>query len=506
MIKTSDNRLIRDFSDLVDIIKSTTSIDPHESSGDRHKRVQKLLRNYEAFCLYYFPEYCFAPFGWFHKLYPAQVAANPGHIYLAQWSREFAKSTHYGLFLPLFLKAQSRLNGVIVGSNNYDAASEKLADLQANLQANQRYINDFGPQQTYGNWEAGMFKTKDDVAFYAFGKDQTPRGTRFKWKRPDYGLIDDLNIARRLKNELIADEDKRWVLEELKPALWIKRWWIVVAQNKFHANTVTALLEHDDEIETIVQQVNMLDANGNSNWPENFTNAEAESLRVSEGNGFIRERMNTPLEEGKVFKEEWMPWVEPLKYSQYDSIIVNYLDPSYRGNDKSDFKAWVAIAKKGIEYHILFAWVERATSKIMWEYAYDLDATVGDKGTILHAMESGFIQEDIHGKELDRVAKEKGRYIRCRFDTRDKPDKYQRIESLQPLFQRGLIKFNINEKTSPGMIRLRTQLLGFEKGQSINDDGPDALEGGVWIVDRYGGKGKSNTRSGKYQKKSGRAM
>lgn len=506
MIKTSDNRLIRDFADLVDVVRSTTSVDPLETAKQRHQRVKKLLANYEAFCLYYFPEYCFAPFGWFHKQYPAEVANNPGHIYLEQWSREFAKSTHFGLFVPMFLKANKTLNGVIVGSNCYDAAAEKLADLQANLQANQRFINDFGPQQTYGNWEAGMFKTKDDVAFYAFGKEQSPRGTRFKWKRPDYGLIDDLNIARRLKNEQIADEDKRWVLEELKPALWIKRWWVVVAQNKFHNHTVTALLEADEEIATITHQVNMLDSKGNSNWPENFTNEDAEKLRISEGNGFVRERMNTPMEEGKVFKEEWMSWVEPLHYKDYDSIMINYLDPSYRSSDKSDYKAWIAIAKKGLEYHVLFAWVERATSKIMWEYAYDLDDKVGDRATILHCMEAGFIQEDIHGKELDRVATEKKRYLRCRFDTRDKPDKYQRIESMQPLFQRGLVKFNIHEKNSAGMLRLRNQLLGFEKGQSINDDAPDALEGAIWIVDRYGGKGPSKIRTGKAKKSTTRSM
>ena len=506
MIKTSDNRLIRDFADLLDVVLSSTSIDIHESAGDRKKRIKYLLGNYEAFCLYYFPEYCFAPFGWFHKIYPAEVAANPFNIYLEQYSREFAKSTHFLLFVPLFLKAGGTLNGMILGSITHDAAAEKLADLQANLQANQRYINDFGEQKTYGNWEEGIFKTKDDVAFYGFGKGQSPRGTKFKWKRPDYGAIDDLNDARQLKNEVIANEDKRWVLEELKPALWIKRWWLVILQNKFNARNVTALLEADEEIATVVHRVDMLDANGNSNWPENFSNEDAEALRLTEGNGFIRERMNTPLEEGKVFKEEWMPWVTMLKYSQYDSILVHYLDPSYRGNDKSDYKAWVLIAKKGLEIHILKAWVERTTSKEMWEYAYDLDTTVGEKGTILHVMESGFIQEDIHGKELDRVAKDRKYYLRCRFDTRDKPDKFQRIESMQPLFQRGLIKFNVAEKTNPGMIRLRTQLLGFEKGQSINDDGPDALEGAIWIVDRYGSKGASKTRSGKMNKKTNRAM
>ena len=64
-------------------------------------------------------------------------------------------------------------------------------DIQANLESNQRIINDFGEQMSWGNWEAGQFKTKDDVPFYGFGKKQSPRGYKFKWKRPNYGAVDD---------------------------------------------------------------------------------------------------------------------------------------------------------------------------------------------------------------------------------------------------------------------------------------------------------------------------
>lgn len=54
---------------------------------------------------------------------------------------------------------------------------------------------------------------------------------------------------------------------------------------------------------------------------------------------------------------------------------------------------------------------------------------------------------------------------------------------------------------------LRTQLLAIEKGSRINDDAPDALEGAIWIIDRFGtrssGKG---ARTGKYVKKHYRSI
>ncbi len=507
IFKPGDKRLIQDFEELVDIIKSTTGTDPHETGGDKKKRIARLLGNYEDFCNYYFPEYCFAPFGKFHKGIQKDVADKPNNIFLAQWSRGFAKSTHFGLFLPLFLKFNGKLTGMIVGSYNNTMASEKLEDIRANLQANQRIINDFGVQQSFGNWEKGMFKTRDDVGFYAFGKEQSPRGTRFKWKRPNYALVDDLNDARQLKNEAIAEEDKRWVQEELKPALWTRSWWLVVAQNKFHDKTVTALLEDDEEIKTKVHRVNITNAKGESNWPENpdFSKEAIASLQESEGAGYIRERENTPFEEGTIFKAEWLnEWVE-MNYRKYDSILIHYLDPSYKSSDKSDYKFWVLLGKTGKFYDILDAWGIKGTSKDMWERAYDVDDEYQD-ATISHCMEGNFMQEEFHKKELERVEEDKDRVLRLQYDRRNKGDKFERIQTLQPLFQRRLIRFNLHKKSSPGMKLLRTQLLAIEKGSRINDDGPDALEGGVWMIDKFSGRGPTSIRGGKYKKKSIRSI
>jgi hypothetical protein len=508
MLKPADKKIIENFEELVDIINGSTPIDLYETKADKHKRIKNLLTNYEAFCNYYFPEYCFAPFAWFQKKVQRDVITKPNNIFLEQWSRGFAKSTHYGLFLPLFLKFNNELTGFIVGSINQDMAGEKLEDIRANLQGNQRIINDFGEQMSYGAWEKGLFKTKDDVAFYGYGKDQSPRGTRFKWKRPNVALVDDLNDARQLKNLDRAKEDKRWVMSELKPALWTRKWWLFVAQNKFHDNAVTTLLEEDEEIKTIVHKVNIRNEKGKSNWIENpdFSEAAIKVLEETEGAEFIRERMNTPFEEGSIFKNEWLKYTKPLPLKEYDGVLIHYLDPSYKSTDKSDYKAWVLIGKKGLEYHVLKAWGEKTDSKAMWEYAYDIDEWVGDEQTVNHSIEANFIQEEIHSKELDRVALEKGYMLRCHYDHRKKADKFERIQTMQPLFKRGLILFNEDEKAELGMKLLKTQLLAIEKGSRINDDLPDALEGAIWMADRYNQRRSTATRTGKYKKKNQRSI
>jgi hypothetical protein len=505
--KPGDKRLLRDFDDLVELIKGSTNIDPFESAGDKRKRIKLLLEDELLFGAYYFPEYCYAPFAKFHKDAMRQVFSNPNNIFLEQFSRGFAKSVIFGMIEPLFIKFNGKLNGMMVGSHDENLAAARLADVQANLQFNKRIINDFGEQFSFGNWEDGNFKTKDNTGFYAFGKKQSPRGTRFTHKRPNYGLIDDLNDARQLKNPVIADEDKRWVLDEFKPALWTRLWWLVVAQNKFHDNAVTSLLEADDEIKTIVNRVNITDENGKSNWPENpdFSDEAIANLNESEGAGYIRERMNTPFEEGTTFKAEWMNnWVD-CSEQKYDGFLTHYLDPSYKSTDKSDYKFWVLLGKCGKYYDIVDAWGEKTTSKKMWERGFDVNDEY-ETFTIHHSMEANFIQEEVHSKELERVEADKGRALRVSWDRRAKDDKHARVCTLQPLFERGLFRFNVLKKHTPGMKLLRTQLLAFEKGSKVNDDGPDGLEGAVWMADRFSGRKESKPRQGAFRKNMNRQM
>ena len=86
-----------------------------------------------------------------------------------KWHRGAAKSTHLDIFIPLWLKCQEtrQLNVMVLVGKSEDNANTLLADIQAELQFNQRYIHDFGQQYNNGSWEEGEFVTKDGTAFFA---------------------------------------------------------------------------------------------------------------------------------------------------------------------------------------------------------------------------------------------------------------------------------------------------------------------------------------------------
>lgn len=96
-------------------------------------------------------------------------------------------------------------------------------------------------------------------------------------------------------------------------------------------------------------------------------------------------------------------------------------------------------------------------------------------------MEANFIQDMILD-EFKRVGGEVGVQIPIIGDRRSKPDKFARIEAMQPLFQRGEVVFNEDCKGEQGFEVLEEQLLLFEKGSKVHDDAPDALEGAIWIL------------------------
>jgi hypothetical protein len=82
-------------------------------------------------------------------------------------------------------------------------------------------------------------------------------------------------------------------------------------------------------------------------------------------------------------------------------------------------------------------------------------------------------------------------------DTRKKPDKFFRIEgTLEPLNRLGNLIFDERLKGDPNMALMEEQMLGVSEEATVMD-GPDALEGGVWIIKNRTFKKNTTSRHGK---------
>lgn len=532
---TKDSKEYKDWLELRQRISTatTSTISINETPSQREARIKDLLKpqNFEKFCNYYFSHYIDSDFGWFHKKAAKEILSNEDIMAALEWPREHAKSVFVDVFIPMRLKAANELTGMILTSETDSKAAVLLGDLQAELMENKLFIADFGEQRTIGNWTEGHFTTTDGTGFWSFGLGQNPAGVRSGAKRPNYCVIDDAANKRRSKNQERIKEDVDWVLGTLLGCLAIKASRLVFANNRtckddLMAHLVGDINEGDPKREGLVHikvfatedprthEMQLIEDGGVPAWRERYTIEKLQNRIKKMGyRNAMRNFYHIDIQDGDVFLEEHLPWVDCLPLDKYDALIT-YNDPSYK--DNGDTKAIVLIGKTGSIYHILWAWVRHASRKAMVKAHYFIDDVVKRRQKIQainpgkeevncpHYIEANFIQEDLFMDEYRKEGERRKEQLRIRGDKRKKPDKTGRIEDLSPISESGCLGFNRRLQKDSDMITLRNQFLSFPNG---HDDGPDSVEGGIHKLnkrDKSNGRRERKARTGKYSKSTSR--
>ena len=522
------------------VMESTAIIDDEEED-DQQERIARLEADPEEWFKYYFPRFAYAPPAGFHKEATQRIIENKEWYDVRMWSRELAKSTrtmmevfylvlvgHPGNgetadnmpvntkalpspaendreeqhgdnaaedtgeetpqkntcrqipFSPSYgpharKKNRLRKRFVLLISNSLENAERLLMPYRANLEYNKRIIQDYGLQQSVGNWQASSFTTLDGVAFRALGVGQSPRGSRNEEVRPDIILFDDVDTDADCLNPELVAKKWRWIEEAAIGTRSVSMpTTIIFCGNRIAVDScidrATDLADHSDEI-------SIRDEQGNSSWPQK--NQQVDIDRVLSQKSYAaqqKEYFNNPIIEGSVFKE--MAYKPAKQLSEY-KILVCYTDPSYKHTN--DYKATVLVGKTGHEFHIIKCFLEQATTATMIDWHYSIMNLVGNN-TCYYLMEEVFMQ-DVLVKEVSEAGRRYGRPIPIRGDRRPKPDKFMRIESLlEPLHRNGELYLNEAERHNPHMQRLAEQFMAFAPGSRAHDDGPDAVEGAIWVI------------------------
>ncbi len=130
-------------------VQQETGVNAFENKDVQLARIAKAKSDYAFFVEFYFPHYAKSKCGAFHIEAANEVARNKKLRAVFEWARGHAKSTHFDIMIPLWLKAKDELKVMILVGKSEDNAMTLLGDLQAELQFNQRYINDFGGSRQY---------------------------------------------------------------------------------------------------------------------------------------------------------------------------------------------------------------------------------------------------------------------------------------------------------------------------------------------------------------------
>ncbi|MBD5230325.1 MAG: hypothetical protein HDS69_09900 [Bacteroidales bacterium] len=491
MAKAELKKAIEEWKQHCETVQSATSVIITETPAQRLARIARLRSDYAAFVDYYFPHWTInpetgksTPCAKFHIDAANKIKANRNLKAGFVWHRGAAKSTNMDVFVPMWLMCQERreINVMVIVGKSEDNAKTLLGDIQAELQYNQRYIADFGEQYNAGSWEEGEFVTQTEVAFFARGRGQSPRGLRYRSHRPDYIVIDDLDDDEMVESPARVSKLFDWVRSALFGTLDGGRGRFFMVGNMIAKNSVLA--KWCDIKSVHVTRVNIYDRDGNISWAAKWTPAEVQALADVAGyRAFQKEYMNNPIIEGAVFRNEWIRWGKRPAWSKFSEIVL-YIDPSFKSSKKNDFKACKLWGKAGTQLWHLRAFVRQCSVAEMIRWCYDLYEWARDQGiSVLWYMEANFMQDTILD-EFKREGELRGYQLPMKGDKRKKPDKFLRVEAVSPLWERGFVFYDESQRDDPDMLAGIDQTLAFEKGMTGHDDGPDADESAIWMLQR----------------------
>jgi len=489
MKNITDKQALQEWDDFLVALKNSTPIDLSESPEQKAKRIKKLEADPEEWFKYYFPKYCFCEPAAFHKKSTKKVLGANRLYQRRAWARGLSKSTRrmFEIFYKMFV--QKFPVNMLLLSKSADNAQRLLDPYQANLEANNRIINDYGVQERPGKWERGEFITRNNCAFRAVGAGQSPRGTRNEALRVTVITADDLDDDEVCRNPERLQQQWDWFEQAVIPTVDISGDYLICIDNNIIAEdsiAVRAAAYAND-----VELVNIRDENGLSSWPEKNSEDDIRDIENTVSyESFQKEYFNNPMNQGKTFKEMTWGACPPLKML---SLMVVYGDPSPSNKDKPTMKSKaqnsakcvVMIGYKEGKFYIYNCFLENTTNSIFIDWFYKFRNEIANKISTFFYVENNGLQNPFYEQLLLPLIYEKGKaehennILSITPDDRDKPEKWTRIEAtLEALNRLGLLIFNSAEKENPHMLRLEAQFKA-ASATSKKLDGPDAVEGAV---------------------------
>ena len=138
------------------------------------------------------------------------------------------------------------------------------------------------------------------------------------------------------------------------------------------------------------------------------------------------------------------------------------------------------------KFYVYTGFLDHVTNDEFVDWYYLLRDYAGDKTQSYNFIENNKLQDPFYEQVFMPLFAQKGAergFLGIMPDERRKPDKFDRIEgNLEPLNRQGRLVLNVEEKDNPHMKRLEEQFLLLHRAMKAPADGPDCIEGAVYIL------------------------
>lgn len=400
---------------------------------------------------------------------------------------------------------------VMIVSDTETQACDFLRDIRNEFAENQALIDAFEFSKLEKDNEKeiiGIFKDGTRFRVVAKGSEQKMRGIKWRNKRPDLIIGDDLENDEIVMNDERRAKFKKWFLNALIPCAAAKRGRIRIVGTILHLDSLLEdlmpVLNHPCTILTELQDSWDADAyklyckqkdvpyvkrawksyrykahNPDFSevlWPEQYDQTALQTIRagyIEQGfpEGYAQEYLNYPIDETNAYfrKSDFVEWDKDGR----DKVPLTY----YIGGD-------LAISEKDTRAFSVFV-VVGVDARGRWKVV-DVVRFRGDSLEIVNEMFrlNNVYKPDIFFLEQENIARTLGPVINKTMQERSSyfhiepmtasQDKIKRARSLQAIMRQGMIEFDIHAEWFPV---LQNEMLQFPRGKY-----KDQVDAFAWIA------------------------
>jgi hypothetical protein len=482
-ITTKDKKAIEEFRKKVEFIHSNTSLNLYETEQDKEARKKRTRKDIKFMVEYYFSHIADSECGDFQVQIAKKVIRNFLFKGFLEWPRGHAKSIWATLFIPFWLYINGHTNYMVIVSNCETAAADLSDDLRAELEGNQKIINDFGVQKVPGKkWEYGFFITNGGLIVRALGIGQKIRGLRVGKQRPDLCVVDDIETEEINQNPKRQDNYATWIEKSLLPTMTGKYRRLLWSNNRWAPRMIQTVLQerHPNWYVHHIKAYDPVTLEPIA-WPQMYPKEYWEAQVLDLGPLACQAEYNQePHVEGKIFTDDLIRWDKIPRLDHMDHVLA-YWDVAYSG--KNDFNAVKVWGRKGEYFYKIKAFVRQCKMADAIEWMFLYSSLLPQSVHLNFYYESQFWNDALEMTYAE-VAGKFGFDIPLIKDDRKKGNKYDRMVGTLPYYQQGRIIYNQKEKSSNDMQIGLAQLKGIEPGYKSHDDSPDADEGALFKLNR----------------------
>lgn len=463
------------------------AVSPFE--GDTKKlqaaRVERAKWDKLYFMQTYLPHYFHADFGEFHEDW-ASLGDLKDAVVLVAAPREHAKSTFFTFGDLLHDICFAKRHFILIVSDTNDQATGFTLPIRLELEDNPRIKHDFG-SFVGPTWQKNDYTTQGGIRVLARGRGEKVRGLKNRQWRPDKAVVDDFENDVNVQNPRLVTAGRDWLLKAIIGSLGAGYCFLMVG-NIFHPKSILSqmMAAKDDEgqplyisrIYRAIQDAGKPDER--PLWPALWSPKRlADKRRVMGTVAFNAEMMNLAGAEESPFREEWFRY-----WSREDGgvpeglLVATFVDPSAKNGEANDFKAIITVGldRSKMLFRVLHAWIRRSSPAEMFRAAYaQHDAYGGVVG-----IEDNMLKDFLH-EAIKNYAEKVGRYLPWVPVHHATSKEARIIGTLSYLVEHGKILFERGQSDQDALIEQLVYILN----KNIHDDGPDALEGSVHLLQQY---------------------